>query len=70
MAETYKKLIQELVDNSNDTLLTVAANTTVIIKSMRAVNTTGTANLGDILCVRASADNVMDATLSILENTP
>ena len=43
MAETYKKLAQELVDNSNDTLLTVAANTTVIIKSMRAVNTTGTA---------------------------
>ena len=32
-------------------------------------NTTSTANLGDILCVRASADNVMDATLSILENT-
>ena len=24
---------------------------------------------GDILCVRASADDVMDATLSILENT-
>mgnify|MGYP000713488136 CR=1 FL=1 len=43
MAETYKKLVQELVDNSNDTLLTVAANTTVIIRSMRAVNTTGTA---------------------------
>ena len=43
MAETYKKLVQELVDNSNDTLLTVAADTTVIIKSMRAVNTTGTA---------------------------
>jgi len=43
MAETYKKLVQELVDSSNDTLLTVAANTTVIIKSMRAVNTTGTA---------------------------
>ena len=40
MAETYKKLVQELVDNSNDTLLTVAGNTTVIIKSMRAVNTT------------------------------
>jgi len=32
-------------------------------------NTTGTASNGDILCVRASADNVMDATLSILENT-
>jgi len=32
-------------------------------------NTTSTANLGDILCVRASADDVMDATLSILENT-
>ena len=43
MAETYKKIVQELVDNSNDTLLTVAANTTVIIRSMRAVNTTGTA---------------------------
>ena len=43
MAETYKKLVQELVDNSNDTLLTVADNTTVIIKSMKAVNTTGTA---------------------------
>ena len=28
-----------------------------------------TATDGDILCVRASADNVMDATLSILENT-
>jgi len=35
MAETYKKLVQELVDNSNDTLLTVAANTTVIIKSTK-----------------------------------
>ena len=33
-------------------------------------NTTGTGSSGDILCVRASADNVMDATLSILENTP
>ena len=43
MAETYKKLVQELVDDGNDTLLTVAANTTVIIKSMRAVNTTGPA---------------------------
>ena len=43
MAETYKKIVQELVDDSNDTLLTVAANTTVIIRSMRAVNTTGTA---------------------------
>ena len=43
MAETYKKLVQELVDNSNDTLLTVASNTTVIIRSMSAVNTTGTA---------------------------
>ena len=32
-------------------------------------NTTGTASNGDILCVRASADDVMDATLSILENT-
>ena len=32
-------------------------------------NTTSTASNGDILCVRASADNVMDATLSILENT-
>ena len=32
-------------------------------------NTTSTAGDGDILCVRASADNVMDATLSILENT-
>ena len=42
MAETYKKLVQELVDSSNDTLLTVAANTTVIIRSMRAVNTSGT----------------------------
>ena len=42
MAETYKKLVQELVDNSNDTLLTVASNTTVIIRSMRAVNTSGT----------------------------
>ena len=40
MAETYKKLVQELVNNSNETLLTVAANTTVIIKSMRAVNVT------------------------------
>jgi len=29
MAETYKKLVQELVDSSNDTLLTVAANTTL-----------------------------------------
>ena len=28
-----------------------------------------TDNVGDILCVRANADNVMDATLSILENT-
>ena len=43
MAETYKKVIQELVNSSNETLLTVAANTTVIIKSMRAVNTTGSA---------------------------
>jgi len=33
-------------------------------------NTTGSAGDGDILCVRASADDVMDATLSILENTP
>ena len=32
-------------------------------------NTTGTGTDGDILCVRASADNVLDATLSILENT-
>ena len=32
-------------------------------------NTPGTGSNGDILCVRASADNVMDATLSILENT-
>jgi len=32
-------------------------------------NTTGTASNGDILCVRASADDVIDATLSILENT-
>ena len=32
-------------------------------------NTTGTGSSGDILCVRASADDVMDATLSILENT-
>ena len=43
MAETYKKLIQELVDETNDTFITVDSNTTVIIKSMRAVNTTGTA---------------------------
>ena len=42
MAETYKKLVQTLVNNSNETLITVAANTTVIIKSMRAVNTSGT----------------------------
>ena len=32
-------------------------------------NTTSTATDGDILCVRANADNVLDATLSILENT-
>jgi len=32
-------------------------------------NTTGTSTNGDMLCVRASTDNVMDATLSILENT-
>ena len=42
MAEAYKKLVQTLVNNSNETLLTVAANTTVIIRSMRAVNTSGT----------------------------
>ena len=43
MAETYKKLAQTLVDSSNETLYTVPANTTTIIRSMRLVNTTGTA---------------------------
>jgi len=43
MAETYKKLVQTLVDSSNETFYTVASNTTTIIRSMRAVNTTGTA---------------------------
>ena len=33
-------------------------------------NTSATATDGDILCIRASADDVMDATLSVLENTP
>ena len=42
----------------------------VISGKVVIANTTGTATDGDILCVRASADNVMDATLSILENTP
>ena len=43
MAETYKKLVQTLVDSSNETFYTVPAGTTTIIRSMRAVNTTGTA---------------------------
>ena len=43
MAETYKTLAQETVDNSNDTIYTAPSNTTTIIRSMRAVNTTGTA---------------------------
>ena len=42
----------------------------VISGKVVIANTTSTATDGDILCVRASADNVMDATLSILENTP
>jgi len=41
----------------------------VISGKVVLANTTGTASNGDILCVRASADNVLDATLSILENT-
>ena len=41
----------------------------VISGKVVIANTTGTGSNGDILCVRASADNVMDATLSILENT-
>ena len=59
MAETYKKLVQELVDNSNDTLLTVAANTTVIIRSMRAVNTTGTAATLKLFHYGTAAVNIM-----------
>ena len=72
-------------DNTEGKLGAVTELTTYIIKGAQIpvgsalevisgkvvrANTTGTANLGDILCVRASADNVMDATLSILENTP
>ena len=42
----------------------------VISGKVVIANTTATATDGDILCIRASADDVMDATLSILENTP
>ena len=41
----------------------------VISGKVVIANTTGTGSNGDILCVRASADNVMDATVSVLENT-
>ena len=72
-------------DNTEGKLGAVTENTTYIIKGAQIpvgsaleiisgkiviANTTSTATDGDILCVRASADNVMDATLSILENTP
>jgi len=44
--------------------LEVISGKVVIANTHASSDTTG-----DILCVRASADNVMDATLSILENT-
>ena len=47
----------------------VGSSLEVISGKVVLANTTSTASNGDILCVRASADNVMDATLSILENT-
>ena len=71
-------------DNTEGKLGAVTELTTYIIKGAQIpvgsalevisgkvvlANTTSTASNGDILCVRASADNVMDATLSILENT-
>ena len=68
MAETYKKLIQELVDDSNDTLLTVAANTTVIIKSMKAVNTTGTAAALKLFHDGTAAVNLILPAVSIAAN--
>ena len=71
-------------DNTEGKLGAVTELTTYIIKGAQIpvgsaleiisgkvviANTTGTGSSGDILCVRASADNVLDATLSILENT-
>ena len=68
MAETYKKIVQELVDDSNDTLLTVAANTTVIIRSMRAVNTTGTASTLKLFHDGTAAVNMILPFVSIEGN--
>ena len=71
-------------DNTEGKLGAVTELTTYLIKGAQVpggsalevisgkvvlANTTGTGSNGDILCVRASADNVMDATVSVLENT-
>ena len=68
MAETYKKLVQTLVDSSNETFYTVPAGTTTIIRSMRAVNTTRTAATFKLFHDGTAASNMILPFVSIAAN--